>query len=109
MNRYDNSSASHSGGHGDAAATDPRCASSRLATADDETRAQLPRIEQRHIDALKRDIDGVNDLPALRSFVLAGGGWASAYFHLARTVCRPCERIVVALAATEDVGDLAVQ
>ena len=78
--------------------------------ADPATRAKLPRIEQRHIDALERDIDGVNDdLPALKSFVLPGGGWASSYFHLARTVCRRCERIVVGLAAHEAVGDLAVQ
>jgi cob(I)alamin adenosyltransferase len=81
-----------------------------LATADAETRAKLPRIEQRHIDALERDIDGVNDdLAPLKSFVLPGGGWASAYCHLARTVCRRCERIVVGLAASEDVGELAVQ
>ena len=51
-----------------------------LATADAETRAKLPRIEQRHVDALERDIDAVNDdLPALKSFVLPGGGWPSAY------------------------------
>jgi cob(I)alamin adenosyltransferase len=81
-----------------------------LATADPDTRAKLPRIEQRHIDALERDIDAVNDdLPALRSFVLPGGGWASAYFHLARTVCRRCERLIVGLAATEDIGEHAVQ
>ncbi|HET9625047.1 MAG TPA: cob(I)yrinic acid a,c-diamide adenosyltransferase [Kofleriaceae bacterium] len=81
-----------------------------LATGDAETRAKLPRIEQRHIDALERDIDGVNDdLPPLKSFVLPGGGWPSAYFHLARTVCRRGERIVVGLAAHEDVGELAVQ
>jgi cob(I)alamin adenosyltransferase len=85
-----------------------------LATADHATRAKLPRIEQRHVEGLERDIDAVNeDLPALKSFVLPGGGWASAYFHLARTVCRRCERIVVGLAATEngynEVGDLAVQ
>jgi cob(I)alamin adenosyltransferase len=85
-----------------------------LATADPATRAKLPRIEQRHVDGLERDIDAVNDdLPVLSSFVLPGGGWASAYFHLARTVCRRCERIVVGLASTEDgdgdVGDLAVQ
>src|SRR5262249_10810063 len=80
-----------------------------LATADPATRAKLPCIEQRHIDALERDIDAVNDdLPALRSFVLPGGGWASAYFHLARTVCRRCERVVVALDASEDTGPLAV-
>jgi len=81
-----------------------------LATPDPVRRAKLPRIEQRHIDALERDIDAVNDdLPALKSFVLPGGGWASAYFHLARTVCRRCERLVVGLAASEDVGALAVQ
>lgn len=81
-----------------------------LACGDAEMRAKLPRIEQRHIDALERDIDAVNDeLPPLKSFVLPGGGWASAYCHLARTVCRRCERLVVALAVEEDVGPLAVQ
>src|SRR5262245_7398517 len=81
-----------------------------LATPDPARRTKLPRIEQRHIDALEHDIDAVNDeLPELRSFVLPGGGWPSAYFHLARTVCRRCERLVVALAATEDIGGLAVQ
>jgi cob(I)alamin adenosyltransferase len=83
-----------------------------LACGDAETRAKLPRIEQRHVDGLERDIDGVNDdLPALKSFVLPGGGWPSAYSHLARTVCRRAERLVVALAATpdNDVGGLAVQ
>ena len=80
-----------------------------LATPDAERRAKQPRVEQRHVDALERDIDAVNDdLPALTSFVLPGGGWASAYFHLARTVCRRAERLVVALAAHEDVGELPV-
>ncbi len=70
-----------------------------LATADAETLTKLPQIEPRHIDALETDIDAVNDdLPPLRSFVLPGGGWASSYFHLARTVCRRAERLVVALA-----------
>jgi cob(I)alamin adenosyltransferase len=81
-----------------------------LAAQDAETRSKMPRIEQRHIDGLERDIDAVNDdLPALKSFVLPGGGWPSAYFHLARTVCRRAERILVAVAATEDLGPLAVQ
>ena len=81
-----------------------------LATADAETRAKLPRIEQRHVDALERDIDAVNDeLPPLKSFVLPGGGWPSAYLHLARTVCRRGERLVVELASREDVGALGVQ
>ncbi len=80
-----------------------------LACGDAETRAKLPRIEQRHVDGLERDIDAVNDdLPALKSFVLPGGGWPSAYSHLARTVCRRAERHVVALAGIETIGELDV-
>jgi len=76
-----------------------------LATPDAERRAKLPRIEDRHVAALERDIDAVNDdLPPLTSFVLPGGGWASAYFHLARTVCRRAERIVVGMGEAEDIG-----
>lgn len=78
---------------------------SELAAPDPERRAKLPRIEQRHVDGLERDIDAVNDeLPALTSFVLPGGGAASAACHLARTVTRRCERLVVALAQAEDIG-----
>ncbi len=73
-----------------------------LATNEPETRAALPALAARHVEALERDIDGVNDeLPPLRSFVLPGGGWPSAYFHLARTVCRRAERLVVRLAGEE--------
>jgi cob(I)alamin adenosyltransferase len=85
-----------------------------LATADAATMAKLPQIEQRHIDGIERDIDAVNDdLPALKSFVLPGGGWASAHFHVARTVARRAERLVVALAENtkpgEVVSELGVQ
>jgi cob(I)alamin adenosyltransferase len=69
-----------------------------LAAGDPEWLAKLPRVEPRHIEALEKDIDALNDdLPKLKSFVLPGGGWASSYFHLARTVCRRAERLVVAL------------
>ncbi len=78
---------------------------SELGAADPARRAKLPRIEERHVGGLERDIDGVNDeLPVLTSFVLPGGGAASATFHLARTVCRRAERIVVSLAKHEDIG-----
>ncbi len=77
-----------------------------LAAQDAATRDKLPRIEQRHVDGLERDIDAVNDdLPALKSFVLPGGGWPSAYLHLARTVCRRAERLVVAVVASGELAD----
>jgi cob(I)alamin adenosyltransferase len=47
---------------------------------------------------LEGEIDRLNgDLAPLRSFILPGGSPASAYMHLARTVCRRAERIMVAL------------
>lgn len=75
----------------------------QLATPDAERRAKMPDIASRHVGALERDIDRLNeDLPALTSFVLPGGGYASAYCHLARTVCRRAERLIVALAGDTD-------
>lgn len=53
--------------------------------------AQTARIEA--------DIDRLNaDLSPLRSFVLNGGSPAAAALHLARTVARRAERVMVALA-----------
>ena len=80
-----------------------------LATPDPARLARSPRVEARHITALEEEIDQLNeDLPDLTSFVLPGGGWTSSYLHLARTICRRAERLVVSLAASEDVGDQAV-
>jgi cob(I)alamin adenosyltransferase len=81
-----------------------------LATRDDQRRATLPQVELRHVERLERDIDELNDsLPALKSFVLPGGGWPSSYFHLARTVCRRAERLAVALSRAETVGAHSVR
>jgi cob(I)alamin adenosyltransferase len=47
---------------------------------------------------MESEIDRLNaDLLPLRSFVLPGGSSASAYLHLARTVCRRAERLMVEL------------
>ncbi|HEY1543644.1 MAG TPA: cob(I)yrinic acid a,c-diamide adenosyltransferase [Xanthobacteraceae bacterium] len=59
----------------------------RLAVTD----AQVTRLEQ-EIDALNAE------LSPLRSFILSGGTPAAAYLHLARTVCRRAERLIVELA-----------
>jgi cob(I)alamin adenosyltransferase len=47
---------------------------------------------------LEAQIDSLNaGLEPLRSFVLPGGSPAAAYLHLARTVCRRAERLMVEL------------
>ncbi len=77
---------------------------SALATPDPTRRRSMPRVESRHVEALERDIDSLNEnLPQLASFVLPGGGWVSSYLHLARTVCRRAERVAIRVARTEDV------
>lgn len=47
---------------------------------------------------LEQQIDTLNEgLAPLRSFILPGGTPAAAYSHLARTVCRRAERLMVEL------------
>jgi cob(I)alamin adenosyltransferase len=78
---------------------------SELATLAEDRHPQQPQTEARHVTALEREIDAWNEsLPELRSFILPGGGWVAAHLHVARTVCRRAERLVVGLMAGETVG-----
>ena len=68
------------------------------------TDAQVARLEK-EIDTLNRELE------PLRSFVLPGGSPAASFLHLARTVSRRAERLMVALAARkgETVGAPALR
>ena len=64
-----------------------------------EGKAERLRIAPAQVERLERDIDALNaDLAPLTSFVLPGGTEAAAYLHLARTICRRAERMMVELA-----------
>ena len=55
-------------------------------------------VTDAQVDWLEQEIDRLNaDLAPLRSFILPGGSPAAAYLHLARTVCRRAERLMVEL------------
>jgi cob(I)alamin adenosyltransferase len=55
-------------------------------------------VTELQVEWLERQIDRLNgELAPLRSFVLPGGSAAAAYLHLARTVCRRAERLMVEL------------
>jgi len=61
------------------------------------------RIVDAQVERIESDIDLLNaDLEPLRSFILPGGTPASAHLHLARTVARRAERLMVALAAQDN-------
>ncbi|MBB4238587.1 cob(I)yrinic acid a,c-diamide adenosyltransferase [Rhizobium esperanzae] len=75
-----------------------------LATPDTgETPAYEPlRIVETQVDRVERDIDQLNaGLDPLKSFILPGGSPAAAHLHLARTIARRAERLMVALARTD--------
>ncbi len=68
---------------------------SLLACEDTEILSKLPRLDGTHIEWLERQIDLFNEpLPKLNAFILPGGHEASAWAHMARTVCRRAERKV---------------
>ncbi|MEM7192065.1 MAG: cob(I)yrinic acid a,c-diamide adenosyltransferase [Pseudomonadota bacterium] len=61
------------------------------------------RVSDAQIARLEAEIDEMNgELEPLRSFVLPGGSEAAAFLHLARTICRRAERLVVALQSRPD-------
>jgi len=59
---------------------------------------------------LEAEVKAMNGpIPPLRSFVLPGGSPGAAHAHVARTVARRAERLVVALAATEAVNGAVIR
>lgn len=62
-------------------------------------------VGQDEINILEKMIDFCQEiLPPLKEFVLPGGTFLNSYFHLARTVCRRTERVIVTLEQTEEIN-----
>jgi cob(I)alamin adenosyltransferase len=68
------------------------------------------RITGGQVDRIESLIDRFNaDLSPLNSFILPGGSAAAVALHLARTVVRRAERLIVELAASEKVGEACIR
>ena len=83
-----------------------------LAVPQREGKAERLRMLSSQVERLEQDIDRLTEtLAPLTSFILPGGTPAAAHLHLARTICRRAERIMVELAAKPDepVSDAAIQ
>lgn len=83
---------------------------SHLATPGQE----VSGLEVAMILELEQSIDDMTaELPPLRKFILPGGHTAACTAHVARTICRRAERLVVALTATDTpdskIDPLAIQ
>lgn len=78
----------------------------------EEEEGKSLRIVAAQVERLENEIDQLNgELEPLRSFVLPGGTRAAASLHVARTVCRRAERLMVTLSEMEgeSVSDSALK
>lgn len=77
---------------------------------EDKEEFDVPKIETRHVEKLEQQIDEFLEVVGpLQNFILPGGAPGAAQLHVARTVCRRAERIVVSLAREEAVGPFVLR
>lgn len=81
-----------------------------LATEPGNTKVKVPSLSPEDITLLEKEIDAMDvSLPPMKSFVLPGGHQSVSFCHVARTVCRRAERLVIALDAQEKIDPLVIQ
>lgn len=81
-----------------------------LATDPDKTlKRAMPAIIPDDILLLEQAMDSMDvALPELRAFILPGGHQSVSFCHLARTVCRRAERLIIKLNEVVAVDDLVI-
>lgn len=73
-------------------------------------RQVMPAIVPADVTLLETSMDSMDEvLPELRAFVLPGGHQSVSFCHVARTVCRRAERLVIALNGTSLIDPLIIQ
>ena len=74
----------------------------QLATPENKRWENMPLISPGDAEALERSIDEAqSDLEPLANFIHPGGSFPGAHLHVARTVCRRAERLLVTLRDRE--------
>jgi cob(I)alamin adenosyltransferase len=81
-----------------------------LATEPGNTKVKIPSLSESDIVFLEKEIDVMDaELPPMKFFVLPGGNQSVSFCHLARTVCRRSERLIIALQQAEGVDELVIK
>lgn len=81
-----------------------------LATEPGNTKVKTPKLSDDDVTFLEKEIDAMDvELPPMKFFVLPGGHVSVSFCHVARTVCRRVERLVIALNEQEPVDALVIQ
>ncbi|MCK5781087.1 MAG: cob(I)yrinic acid a,c-diamide adenosyltransferase [Flavobacteriales bacterium] len=82
---------------------------SHLATPidNDKAKSKLPEISLQDVEFLEMEMDRMEEnIPAMTNFVLPGGHPNVSHCHIARTICRRCERRISSLAEIEDIDSI---
>jgi cob(I)alamin adenosyltransferase len=83
---------------------------SDLATLPKDRWEGMPLIAHDDVTALERAIDEAQrDLEPLNNFIHPGGSLPGAYLHLARTICRRAERLLITLRESDDGVSIETQ
>lgn len=81
-----------------------------LASEPEQTKKKIPDLFETDIELLEKQMDEMNEvIPPLRAFVLPGGHQAVSFTHVARTVCRRAERLVIRLSDLEETNPLIIK
>lgn len=83
---------------------------SSLAAETSRAKEFKPDLEEDDIIFLERAIDDMNEsLPAMKNFILPGGHQLISSTHVARTVCRRAERLIISLSEKEEVEEIIIR
>ncbi len=83
---------------------------SQLATPAAAKQDALPALAEASVSRLEAQIDSAESrLPKIQFFILPGGNETAARLHLARTICRRAERLLVAFAAEHGVAPIIIR
>ena len=81
-----------------------------LASEPEQTKKRIPDLHESDIELLEKAMDAMDThLEPMRFFILPGGHQAISFGHVARTVCRRTERVVLRLSLESDVNDLVIR
>lgn len=81
-----------------------------LASEAEQTKKKIPDLFDTDIQLLEAEMDKMDtEIPPLRAFVLPGGHQSVSFAHVARTVCRRAERLVIRLSEVEETNELIIK